>query len=217
LYVCVNIIAIEKLKNFEMNRRVYRIPIGIIPASLGIAYVLHYRKDSSLNHLIFQQNSIQNVQNNQSIKHYAISFLKFPLSMCDDDNKSSASALSVNKDVEDEKDEDWEAKRQSCGFCKRFLESPCAEEFKSWLRCIHRSKSAGLDYVQECRSVSSVLLGCSKAHPELFSVLEGGQTRDKQEEEDDEFDNDEDDDHEDAEGTGSLTIDDDDDDDSRER
>jgi hypothetical protein len=80
-------------------------------------------------------------------------------------------------EIDEDDEEDWEAKRESCGFCRMFLDSPCIDEFKAWHRCIHKAKKNGDDFVETCREVSGALFACTKDHEDHFKVLMSDQNQ----------------------------------------
>lgn len=65
-------------------------------------------------------------------------------------------------EVEEEEDDSlldddaWEAKKQSCSFCKFFLDSPCKTQFRDWSRCVDRCKKTEEDFKEACSPFTTV-------------------------------------------------------------
>ena len=68
-------------------------------------------------------------------------------------------------------DEVWEQKRTTCGFCRSFLESPCAFHFKHWSKCVDLAKELELDYVEECAEYTTKLFKCTDEFKDYFESL----------------------------------------------
>lgn len=104
-------------------------------------------------------------------------FYPFNLTVCDDslnlkEDKENITENPIDLTLDSipiYDDDYWEMKRTSCSFCRMFLESPCAEEFKQWHKCIDLAKVNKEDYVECCRNISSSLFGCVNENPDTFS------------------------------------------------
>jgi hypothetical protein len=78
-----------------------------------------------------------------------------PQARCDfsefSNSNAIASAIAAKQDPYDVVDEDeeleWDSKRETCGFCKMFLDSPCRMNFQRWSKCVDRNKTDGTDYI----------------------------------------------------------------------
>ena len=95
--------------------------------------------------------------------------------------------VSPTKPIEDtdEDDEEWLKSKEECPFCKHFLESPCAHQFKKWSKCVDKCKADDTDFVQVCEEFTKHLLDCTAANVEYFKVLggdEGDEVRDDESE-----------------------------------
>lgn len=79
---------------------------------------------------------------------------------------------------EDYSDEYWEHRKENCGFCKFFLDSPCSSPFKAWSKCIdiEKKRAAPEDeegYINKCMSHTRSLSECTAApeNAEYFEVF----------------------------------------------
>lgn len=88
------------------------------------------------------------------------------------------SAGSVGKD--EPEDSHWEYKRNSCSFCKMFLDSPCQAPFKTWSSCTDNAKSSNQDPNATCSQYSEALLSCSTSNDEYFRLEAAAAKREKQ-------------------------------------
>lgn len=104
---------------------------------------------------------------------------RYKPSLCNQDN-SISTKLSNNIKTLDKNaieasalgdDEIWEKKKNTCGFCRSFLESPCAYHFKRWSKCVDLAKDLELDYVEECAEYTSKLFKCTDEHKDYFESL----------------------------------------------
>ena len=68
-------------------------------------------------------------------------------------------------------EDDWEAEKEKCSFCKAFLKSPCKLPFKSWSICVDKAKEEEQDFVTVCSAFTSALLECTSTHNEFFAEL----------------------------------------------
>lgn len=86
-----------------------------------------------------------------------------------DSDMNAQSNVTITLNVSDIEDEEiWKEKSESCGFCKFFIESPCAEQFKYWSTCVDRAKAADIDFKSACDKYTSALFECSGSHQEYF-------------------------------------------------
>eukprot|EP01036_Dinobryon_divergens_P031243 gene31243-40611_t len=82
-----------------------------------------------------------------------------------EDGESASSEVS-----EDESDEKvWKEKAENCGFCRYFLTSPCAEQFKAWSLCVDKAKAENADFVSQCADRTADLMECTSSNSEYFN------------------------------------------------
>jgi hypothetical protein len=60
-----------------------------------------------------------------------------------------------SEDLSELNDEEWDKAKSNCGFCKFFLESPCAAEFRSWSRCVDSCRKGDTDFKEVCQEFTS--------------------------------------------------------------
>jgi hypothetical protein len=84
---------------------------------------------------------------------------------------------------QEESDEEWEAKKRECSFCKMFLESPCREQFKFWSKCVDKAKIDNVEFKDVCADVSKSLFLCTSENHEYFQALTAAMEESENEEE----------------------------------
>jgi hypothetical protein len=98
------------------------------------------------------------------------------------------------EDVED--DSEWENSKQSCSFCKGFLQSPCKEPFRKWSKCVDKAKELDVDFIESCKHYTLALMACTEQNETYFTSLSSAMAERKKEEVDGEEDDEqEEDDH----------------------
>lgn len=85
-------------------------------------------------------------------------------------NHSVAMISSGNVRKDEHDDSHWEYKRNSCQFCKMFLDSPCQAPFKRWSSCTDSAKSSNEDPNASCLQFSEALLTCSSSNDAYFRM-----------------------------------------------
>ena len=104
-------------------------------------------------------------------------------SLCDANptiSRVSTMNNSGNVRKEEVDDSHWEYKRNSCSFCKMFLDSPCQTPFKTWSSCADNAKSSNLDPNSTCSQYSEALLSCSTSNDDYFRMEVAQVKKDKQ-------------------------------------
>jgi len=107
-------------------------------------------------------------------------------------NENAQTTINVtttdNNNVDDNDDDDsaWEAEKQSCSFCRQFLQSPCKLPFKNWSKCVDKAKVDNTDFVTECSQYTSALMTCTSDNAEYFNALFAQQKMDDGDDIDDE-------------------------------
>jgi hypothetical protein len=81
--------------------------------------------------------------------------------------KTTTTTTTTNEDD----DAAWEAEKQSCSFCRQFLQSPCKDPFKKWSKCVDKAKVDNTDFVTECSQYTSALMTCTSDNAEYFNML----------------------------------------------
>jgi len=61
------------------------------------------------------------------------------------------------QETEEEK-QHWESKKADCGFCAFCLDSPCAEYFKPWSRCIDKTEDGNIQLILHINSLKQYAL-----------------------------------------------------------
>lgn len=100
---------------------------------------------------------------------------------------NSEEGTEAAEEDDDEDDEDFEEK-SNCSFCKMFLASPCASQFKAWSKCVRKSKKIGKDLAEYCKEVSTDLFKCTGENKEYFEALSAAQEVEGEEGEADDHD-----------------------------
>lgn len=65
----------------------------------------------------------------------------------------------------------WEEEKSGCSFCQYFFESPCAEPFRHWSRCVDIAKAQNLDYISTCSVYTNALMACTELEARHFEAL----------------------------------------------
>ena len=120
-------------------------------------------------------------------------------SKCDEIVKEALNSTKANENAQtinvttdnnnnDDSDDDsaWEAEKQSCSFCRQFLQSPCKFPFKNWSKCVDKAKVDNTDFVTECSQYTSALMTCTSDNAEYFNALFAQQKMDDGDDIDDE-------------------------------
>jgi hypothetical protein len=94
------------------------------------------------------------------------------------------------EDVED--DSEWENSKQSCSFCKGFLQSPCKEPFRKWSKCVDKAKELDADFIESCKHYTLALMACTEQNETYFTSLSSAMAERKKEEVDGEEEDDDD-------------------------
>lgn len=89
-----------------------------------------------------------------------------------------------NISIDDDDDSAWEAEKQSCSFCRQFLQSPCKLPFKNWSKCVDKAKVDNTDFVTECSQYTSALMTCTSDNAEYFNAIFSQQNNDEDEDDD---------------------------------
>ena len=78
----------------------------------------------------------------------------------------------VSKEEKEENDLRWEEKAKSCPLCRLFLDSPCAEEFKTFSDCADRAKEIGEEVPTLCGEKEfAIMRQCMQLYPDHFEIL----------------------------------------------
>jgi len=55
---------------------------------------------------------------------------------------------------------------------RRYLSSPCKDQFQQWAQCIDACSKDRSDYQRSCRQLSEALIDCTNAHQDFFHRLD---------------------------------------------
>lgn len=72
---------------------------------------------------------------------------------------------------DDDENLDLDPEKEDCPFCKHFLMSPCAKEFRRWSRCVDKCKADESDFITVCETYTAKLLDCTSSHTEYFKEM----------------------------------------------
>ena len=90
-------------------------------------------------------------------------------SHCED--ATVTNTLIIPPKIEKEEDDEWPIEKEECPFCRHFLESPCANQFKKWSKCVDKCKADNTDFVKVCEAFTKDLLDCTALNVEYFKVI----------------------------------------------
>jgi hypothetical protein len=90
--------------------------------------------------------------------------------------------------VSPEEDAIWEKQKEQCSFCRSFLLSPCAQQFKYWSKCVEVARSREIDYISACKRYTALLMECTAEHQEYFAALNASQGKSDDVNDDDDLD-----------------------------
>ena len=100
-------------------------------------------------------------------------------------NEVKLSTSSDNTGADDDENESVsiDPEKEECPFCKHFLLSPCAVEFKKWSKCVDKCKVDESDFVKVCEKYTKKLLDCTSEHVEYFKDIDKNDDEDTSEDE----------------------------------
>ena len=82
----------------------------------------------------------------------------------------TASVASTTSEEEDE-DLELDPEKEDCPFCKHFLMSPCAKQFRRWSKCVDKCKEDETDFITVCGDYTAKLLDCTSSNTEYFKEM----------------------------------------------
>ena len=98
-----------------------------------------------------------------------LKFYSFSDSVVQSPTSSISTAEPTGK--KEEEDEEWPIEKEECPFCRHFLQSPCANQFKKWSKCVDKCKVDETDFVKVCEEYTKDLLDCTALHVDYFKVI----------------------------------------------